>query len=162
MATIFGFPYMGCTLAPPEEYDWTVHVRRRCGLMSNYGTLTTCYRLDMHLVTLLKFSEHLEFKKHLLKPAMSPTGLIHSSCTNCRMPHSLCRLWHQYTSLQILLYEFWIISYAIVSKFCTCRSIQHMQIVWIYRALVSISKSISMSVNYHLCTLKRDELINRL
>jgi len=20
-ATIFGFPYMGCTLAPPEEYD---------------------------------------------------------------------------------------------------------------------------------------------
>jgi len=21
MATIFGFPYMGCTLSPPEEYD---------------------------------------------------------------------------------------------------------------------------------------------
>ena len=36
MATIFGFLYMGCTLAPPEEYDWTIHVRRRCGLMSNY------------------------------------------------------------------------------------------------------------------------------
>ena len=36
MATIFGFLYMGCTLAPPEEYDCTVHVRRRCGLMSNY------------------------------------------------------------------------------------------------------------------------------
>jgi len=36
MAAIFGFLYMGCTLAPPEEYDWTVHVRRRCGLMSNY------------------------------------------------------------------------------------------------------------------------------
>jgi len=28
--------YMGCTLAPPGEYDWTVHVRRRFGLMSNY------------------------------------------------------------------------------------------------------------------------------
>jgi len=35
MATIY-FLYMGCTLAPPEEYDWTIHVRRRCGLMSNY------------------------------------------------------------------------------------------------------------------------------
>jgi len=22
----------GCTLAPPGEYDWTAHVRRRCGL----------------------------------------------------------------------------------------------------------------------------------
>jgi len=39
MATIFGFLYTGCTLAPPEEYDWTVHVRRRCGL-----TLTTCLK----------------------------------------------------------------------------------------------------------------------
>jgi len=28
--------YMRCTLAPPGEYDWTVHVRWRCGLMSNY------------------------------------------------------------------------------------------------------------------------------
>jgi len=36
MATIIGFLYMGCTLVPPEEYDWTVHVRRWCGLMSNY------------------------------------------------------------------------------------------------------------------------------
>jgi len=24
------------TLAPPGEYDWTVHLQRRCGLMSNY------------------------------------------------------------------------------------------------------------------------------
>jgi len=23
---------MGCTLAPPGEYNWTVHVWRRCGL----------------------------------------------------------------------------------------------------------------------------------
>jgi len=36
MATIFVFLYMGCTLALPDEYDWTVRVRRRCGLMSNY------------------------------------------------------------------------------------------------------------------------------
>jgi len=28
--------YMGCTLAPPDEYCWTVHLRWRCGLMSNY------------------------------------------------------------------------------------------------------------------------------
>jgi len=28
--------YMGCTLAPHGEYDWAVHVRRRCGLISNY------------------------------------------------------------------------------------------------------------------------------
>ena len=26
----------GCTLAPPGEYQWTVHVRRRCGHLSNY------------------------------------------------------------------------------------------------------------------------------
>jgi len=36
MATNFGFLYTGCTLAPAEEYDWTIHVRRRWGLMSNY------------------------------------------------------------------------------------------------------------------------------
>ena len=34
-ATIFVFVY-GCTLAPPGEYNWTVHVLRRYGLMSNY------------------------------------------------------------------------------------------------------------------------------
>jgi len=36
MATIFGFLYMGCALAPCGEYDRAVHVQRRCGLMSNY------------------------------------------------------------------------------------------------------------------------------
>ena len=36
MTTIFGFLYMGCTLALPGEYDSTVRVRRRCGLMLNY------------------------------------------------------------------------------------------------------------------------------
>jgi len=28
--------YMGCTLAPPDEYCWTVCLWRRCSLMSNY------------------------------------------------------------------------------------------------------------------------------
>ena len=28
--------WVGCTLAPPDEYHWTVHVRRRCGLLSNF------------------------------------------------------------------------------------------------------------------------------
>jgi len=32
-ATILGFLYTGCTLAPPGEYEW---ILRRCGLMSNY------------------------------------------------------------------------------------------------------------------------------
>jgi len=26
----------GCTLAPPHEYNWSIHLRRWCGLMSNY------------------------------------------------------------------------------------------------------------------------------
>ena len=30
------FLYMGCALAPPGKYDWTICVQRRCGLMSNY------------------------------------------------------------------------------------------------------------------------------
>jgi len=36
MATIFGFLYMGCTLAPPDECERMVRVRRRFSLMSNY------------------------------------------------------------------------------------------------------------------------------
>ena len=37
MAIIFVILYMGCTLmALLIEYDWTVRVRRRCDLMSNY------------------------------------------------------------------------------------------------------------------------------
>jgi len=33
---MFWFLYVGCTLAPPGEYDWTVCVRRRCSFFSNY------------------------------------------------------------------------------------------------------------------------------
>ena len=32
----FSFLYMGCKLAPPGEYNWTVRVWWRCSLMSNY------------------------------------------------------------------------------------------------------------------------------
>jgi len=35
VATVFWL-CMGCTLAPPGEYNLTVHVRQRCGLMTNY------------------------------------------------------------------------------------------------------------------------------
>jgi len=41
IAIICVFLYMGCIFPPPGEYDWTVRVWRRCGLMSNY--LTTCF-----------------------------------------------------------------------------------------------------------------------
>jgi len=36
MTTTFGYLYIGCSLASPGEYDLTVHLRRRCGFMSNY------------------------------------------------------------------------------------------------------------------------------
>jgi len=36
MSTIFVFLYIGCTMAPLGEYDWTVRMQRRCSLMSNY------------------------------------------------------------------------------------------------------------------------------
>jgi len=35
-AAIFWLCVYGCTLAPPGEYDWTIHVWQRCGLTSNY------------------------------------------------------------------------------------------------------------------------------
>ena len=36
---------MGGSLAPPGKYDWTVHLPRGCGLMSNYfGHLFVCCR----------------------------------------------------------------------------------------------------------------------
>jgi len=50
--------YTGCTLAPPGEYDWTVPVPQRCGLMSNYldHLLTICgllyvYHFGCHKIT---------------------------------------------------------------------------------------------------------------
>jgi len=45
---------MGCTLASPGEYDLNVHVRRRCGLMSNYfdhSLVLQC--VELQLVTLV-------------------------------------------------------------------------------------------------------------
>jgi len=28
--------WRGCILAPPGEYDWTIHMLRRCSFLSNY------------------------------------------------------------------------------------------------------------------------------
>jgi len=36
MVTIFVFLYVGCALMPRGKYDWTIHMQRWCGLMSNY------------------------------------------------------------------------------------------------------------------------------
>jgi len=49
IANIFGFLYMGCTFAPPGEYNWTVRVRRRCQI-----TLTTCCNCTLITLFLLK------------------------------------------------------------------------------------------------------------
>jgi len=40
------------TLTPPGKYDWTVRVRRRCGLMSNYFDLLLGRLLRVDLITL--------------------------------------------------------------------------------------------------------------
>ena len=61
MATIFWLSIYGYTLAPPGEYDWAVHVRRRCGLMSNYFdhlfSFDTAYRRFLHGVTVFRIDE---------------------------------------------------------------------------------------------------------
>ena len=43
---------MGCTLAPPGEYHWTIHVRQRCGLFVKlFGPLVIIIlRLHCHTV----------------------------------------------------------------------------------------------------------------
>jgi len=65
-----GFLYMRCTLASPGEYDWTVHVRQRCGLMLNYFdqllpmTLTDCWRSQPFRQTdgrTVTRSEHIQY-----------------------------------------------------------------------------------------------------
>jgi len=38
-----GFLYVGCALAPPGEYKWSVHVRRWCGLIMNYFDHLLCF-----------------------------------------------------------------------------------------------------------------------
>jgi len=49
--------YMGCTLTPPGEYDWTVHVQRRCGLISNYfdHLLSICCSLLLQKTPVSRF-----------------------------------------------------------------------------------------------------------
>jgi len=41
---------MMCTLAPPDKYDWTVLVRRRCGLMLNYIIWPRVFCCGCHLL----------------------------------------------------------------------------------------------------------------
>ena len=76
MATIFGFLYMGCTLAQPEEYEWTIHVRRRCGRMSNYFD-------------------------HLFVPGVHDLWPWHSNSSEQRTKHIFVWIWHK--SVQWLL-----------------------------------------------------------
>jgi len=56
MATILWLSYMGYTLAPLGEYDRAcsaVHVRRRCGLMSNYFDHLFLYLAWQYLIYML-------------------------------------------------------------------------------------------------------------
>jgi len=32
-----------CTLAPPDEYSWTIRVQRQCGLVPNCGLMSNCF-----------------------------------------------------------------------------------------------------------------------
>jgi len=45
--------YIGCTFAPPDEYDWTVRVRRRCGLFVKFlwplVMVALCNRADHYI-----------------------------------------------------------------------------------------------------------------
>jgi len=53
VATVFGFLYIGCTLASPGECDWTVHVHWRCGLMSYYFDHLFSFIMNVLLCVLL-------------------------------------------------------------------------------------------------------------
>ena len=43
--------YIGCTLTQPGEYEWTVRVRLRCDLVSNYSDYLFIYLKIVHVVT---------------------------------------------------------------------------------------------------------------
>jgi len=53
------FLYMGCALAPPGKYDWTICVQRWCSLMSNYfdhlllNESGVCYWIMMSIIIML-------------------------------------------------------------------------------------------------------------
>jgi len=73
----------GCRVAPPAEYDWTVHVRRRGGIMSKYFD---------HLL-LLHFASVADDAKCILA-----TGVCVCLPVPCRIPTLLhgpgCNLWN--------------------------------------------------------------------
>jgi len=49
---------MACTLAPPGEYDWTVHVRRRWGFLSYYFDHLFCIFFTVLNVSNLRILTH--------------------------------------------------------------------------------------------------------
>jgi len=78
------------TLAPPDEYDWTVRRRRRCGLVSNYfdhlfSHMTQGYRKN----TLLQYSttnvnnHNVEVEKWVRKFLSESKIQVTSMCSPC-------------------------------------------------------------------------------
>jgi len=66
----FGFLYMGCILAPPGEYDWTVRVWRRCGHMSNYFDHLLLYQLQSMAKMQLSFQHSDVFTSCITRPTL--------------------------------------------------------------------------------------------
>jgi len=63
----------GCTLAPPGEYHWTVHVWQWCGLLSNYFD---------HLLQLLCISTLKELTSILSESRSAVRDRIRSDCSS--------------------------------------------------------------------------------
>jgi len=84
--------YVGCSLMPPSEYHWTVHVRRQCCLLSNYfgHLLLLSYRL------VVGFSErcHPWSVNNALSQHWLTWLLLELTCSLLRQPsHALNRSW---------------------------------------------------------------------
>jgi len=72
---------IGCTLAPPGEYDWTVHMQWRCDLMSNYLTMlwiyVLCDRCNNDTVRTVTFEGHLMISCKWYKSLTPNAGRCH-------------------------------------------------------------------------------------
>jgi len=100
MTTIFGFLYMGCTLAPPGKYDWTV-VRRRCGLRSNYFD----HLLLLERIAVLRSGLLLQTEKRgLCLSVCRSVCLSRSWALQKRLNLSRCRLRYELGSVQVSIY----------------------------------------------------------
>jgi len=75
----------GCTLASPGEYQWTVHVRQQCGLLSNYFA---------HLSLLLHTAKLHSCRLH----DWSALTAAHTQCYQVLVP----RLWKEFQRQQEL------------------------------------------------------------